>query len=99
MFFGLLLAELHFLLRYSISPLLSCLPLIAFVQHFIFFIPLCCDQRKSGSTVQRPYVLRAPPLILLGGEDEEDGDQGVCVTPQPFHINPLLPPHTRMHAS
>ncbi len=24
---------------------------------------------------------RAPPLILLGGEDEEDGAQGVCVTP------------------
>lgn len=26
---------------------------------------------------------RAPPLILMGGEDEEDGAQGVCVTPTP----------------
>ncbi|GAA6101107.1 microtubule-actin cross-linking factor 1 isoform X21 [Tachysurus ichikawai] len=31
---------------------------------------------KGGSTLQKPCLSRAPPLILLGGEEEEDGDQG-----------------------
>lgn len=84
----------------AFSVTLLCLPTVVLPSsrcfcstfHFFFFIPLCCDQHKGGSTVQRPCVLRAPPLILLGGEDEEDGDQGVCVTPKPFYT-----PHTPKH--
>ncbi|XP_054873555.1 microtubule-actin cross-linking factor 1 isoform X8 [Amphiprion ocellaris] len=34
-------------------------------------------QQKSGPSLKRPYASRAPPLILLGGEDEEEeGAQG-----------------------
>ncbi|XP_060914958.1 microtubule-actin cross-linking factor 1 isoform X1 [Labrus mixtus] len=34
-------------------------------------------QQKSGPTMKRAYASRAPPLILLGGEDEEEeGAQG-----------------------
>ncbi|RXN26084.1 microtubule-actin cross-linking factor 1-like protein [Labeo rohita] len=32
---------------------------------------------KGASTLRRTSMPRAPPLILLGGEDEEDGAQGV----------------------
>ncbi|KAL6456949.1 hypothetical protein MHYP_G00339120 [Metynnis hypsauchen] len=31
---------------------------------------------KGGSTLRKKCVPRAPPLILLGGEEEEDGAQG-----------------------
>ncbi|CAM4632235.1 unnamed protein product [Leuciscus chuanchicus] len=31
---------------------------------------------KGVSTLRRPSMSRAPPLILMGGEDEEDGAQG-----------------------
>lgn len=37
---------------------------------------------------------RAPPLILMGGEDEEDGAQGVCVTP-PHNAYAEMHSHTQ----